>query len=75
MTADQKKFPLAGTFFQFNQYGQSRAWISELLPHTASVVDDLCFVKSMFTEPSITTRPDLFPDRRATGNRPSMGPG
>src|SRR5580765_6175598 len=50
MTSDQKKFPLAGTAFQFNQYGQSRAWLSELLPHTSKVVDDLCFVKSMYTE-------------------------
>src|SRR6476660_10573411 len=40
MTADQKKFPLAGTVFQFNQYGQAKAYISELLPFTAGVVDD-----------------------------------
>jgi hypothetical protein len=40
MTADQKKFPLAGTVFKFNEYGESRATISELLPYTASVVDD-----------------------------------
>src|SRR5689334_7739280 len=39
MTADQKKFPLAGTVFQFNQYGQAKAYISELLPYTAGVVD------------------------------------
>src|SRR6187549_3885493 len=45
MTADQKKFPLAGTTFKFNQYGKSKAWISELLPHTARVVDELCVVK------------------------------
>src|SRR6187431_1475077 len=42
MTADQKKFPLAGTTFKFNQYGESKAWLSELLPHTTSVVDELC---------------------------------
>ena len=35
MTAKQEKFPLAGTKFKFDQYGESRAWISELLPHTA----------------------------------------
>src|ERR1700742_57578 len=50
MTADQKKFPLAGTYFQFGQYGEARAWLSELLPYTAKVTDDLCFVKTMFTE-------------------------
>ena len=35
MTADQKKFPLAGSYFKFDQYGQACAWISELLPHTS----------------------------------------
>ncbi|HEY4336824.1 MAG TPA: DUF1501 domain-containing protein, partial [Puia sp.] len=50
MTADQTKFPLAGTVFQFGQYGQARTWISELMPYTAKAVDDLCFVKSMYTE-------------------------
>src|SRR5687768_6343222 len=50
MTADQKKFPLAGTHFQFNQHGESGAWISDLLPHTAKIADDLCIVQSIFTE-------------------------
>ena len=74
MTANQKKFPLAGTVFQFNQYGQARAWISELLPHTASVVDDLCFIRSMFTE-AINHDPALtfFQTGAQVGNRPSMG--
>jgi hypothetical protein len=74
MTADQKKFPLAGTYFQFGQYGQARAWLSELLPHTAKVVDDLCFVKSMFTE-AINHDPALtfFQTGAQVGNRPSMG--
>ncbi|MBS1667754.1 MAG: DUF1501 domain-containing protein [Bacteroidetes bacterium] len=74
MTADQKKFPLAGTYFQFNQYGESRAWISELLPHTAKVVDDLCIVKTMYTE-AINHDPALtfFQTGAQQGNRPSMG--
>jgi hypothetical protein len=74
MTADQKKFPLAGTVFQFNQYGQSKAYISELLPHTASVVDDLCIVKSLYTE-AINHDPALtfFQTGAQVGNRPSMG--
>ena len=74
MTADQKKFPLAGTVFQFGQYGQARAWISELMPFTAKVTDDLCFVKSMYTE-AINHDPALtFMQTGAQqGNRPSMG--
>ncbi len=74
MTANQKKFPLAGTVFKFNQYGQSRAWMSELLPHTASVVDDLCIIKTMYTE-AINHDPALtfFQTGAQVGNRPSMG--
>lgn len=74
MTADQKKFPLAGTAFQFNQYGEAKAWISELLPYTASVAGDLCFIKSMFTE-AINHDPALtfFQTGAQVGNRPSMG--
>jgi len=74
MTANQTKFPLAGTAFQFNQYGRARAWISELLPYTAKVVDDICFVKSMYTE-AINHDPALtfFQTGAQQGNRPSMG--
>jgi hypothetical protein len=74
MTADQKKFPLAGTAFQFNQYGEAKAWVSELLPYTASVAGDLCFIKSMFTE-AINHDPALtfFQTGAQVGNRPSMG--
>src|SRR5882757_11179761 len=49
MTADQKKFPLAGTYFKFDQYGQHRIWFSELLPHISSIADDLCVIKSLHT--------------------------
>ncbi len=74
MTADQKKFPLAGSAFKFDQYGQSRAWLSELFPYTSKVVDDLCFVKSMYTE-AINHDPALtfFQTGAQVGNRPSMG--
>ncbi|WP_431210276.1 DUF1501 domain-containing protein [Puia sp. P3] len=74
MTANQTKFPLAGSFFQFGQYGQARAWVSELMPYTARAVDDLCFVKSMWTE-AINHDPALtFMQTGAQqGNRPSMG--
>ncbi len=50
MTSGQDRFPIAPTKFNFAQHGQSGAWISELLPHTASVADDLCFIKSLHTE-------------------------
>lgn len=74
MTANQTKFPLAASAFKFNQYGQSRAWISELMPHTAGVVDDLCIIKSMYTE-AINHDPALtfFQTGAQVGNRPSMG--
>ncbi|HLX90984.1 MAG TPA: DUF1501 domain-containing protein [Puia sp.] len=74
MTADQTKFPLAGTIFQFNQYGQSRAWLSELLPYTSRMVDDICFIKTMYTE-AINHDPALtfFQTGAQQGNRPSMG--
>jgi hypothetical protein len=74
MTSQQAKFPLAGSAFKFNQYGQARAWISELLPYTAAVADDLCFIKSMYTE-AINHDPALtfFQTGAQVGNRPSMG--
>lgn len=74
MTADQKKFPLAGSVFKFNQYGEAGAWMSELLPHTSKVVDDLCIIRSMYTE-AINHDPALtfFQTGAQVGNRPSMG--
>jgi hypothetical protein len=73
-TATQTSLPLAGSFVDFKQYGQSRAWVSDLLPHMAKIVDDLCIVKSMHTEainhdPAIT----FFQTGAQQGNRPSMG--
>src|SRR6266487_5613781 len=50
MTSDQKKFPLVGSHYKFNQYGKSNAWVSELFPNIAKIVDELCIVKSMHTE-------------------------
>ena len=50
MTANQSKFPLAGSIFNFAQHGKSGAWISELLPHTAKIADDICIIKSMNTD-------------------------
>jgi uncharacterized protein (DUF1501 family) len=50
MTSGQAAFPLAPTIFKFKQHGQSGAWISELLPWTAKMADDLCIIKSMHTD-------------------------
>ena len=50
MTATQSSFPIAPSIFEFRQHGQTGAWISELMPHTAGIADKLCIVRSMHTE-------------------------
>jgi len=50
MSGNQSSIPMVGSPFKFAQHGNSGAWVSELLPHTAGIVDDLCIVRSMFTE-------------------------
>ncbi len=50
MTAHQTSFPLVESVFEFAQHGDSGAWISELLPQTAAIADDLCIVRSMHTD-------------------------
>src|SRR5690606_36665048 len=74
MTSGQSSFPLVGSYYGFKQYGKSRAWISDLFPHTARIVDDLCIIKSMHTE-AINHDPALtfFQTGAQVGNRPSMG--
>lgn len=74
MTANQEAFPLAGSFCDFKQYGESRAWISDLFPFTAGIADDICIVRSMFTE-AINHDPALtfIQTGAQQGNRPSMG--
>src|SRR6516225_2329677 len=47
MTSRQDSFPVAPSKFKFARHGKSGTPVSELLPHTASVVDDLCLVKSL----------------------------
>lgn len=74
MTANQSSFPLVGSHFKFQQYGKSGAWVSEIFPNTAKIVDDLCFIKTLHTE-AINHDPALtFMQTGAQqGNRPSMG--
>jgi hypothetical protein len=73
-TSNQSTFPLVGSHFKFQQYGKSGAWVSEIFPNMAKIVDDLCFVKTLHTE-AINHDPALtFMQTGAQqGNRPSMG--
>ena len=50
MTSAQSKFPVAPSAFNFKQHGESGTWLSEQLPHLGTVADDLCVVRSMYTE-------------------------
>lgn len=74
MTAKQASFPLVGSFYDFKQYGQGRAWISDLFPHIAKIADDICIIKTLHTE-AINHDPALtfFQTGAQQGNRPSMG--
>src|SRR5688500_11289713 len=74
LSAYQATLPMAGSHFKFAQHGKSGAWVSELMPHTAKMVDELCFVKSLHTEainhdPAIT----FFQTGSQLAGRPSMG--
>lgn len=50
MTSGQSSLPVTASLFRFNQVGQHGVWISELLPHTAGMIDELCLIRSMHTE-------------------------
>ncbi len=50
MTSAQKSLPVAPSPFKFAQHGRSGAWMSELLPHTAKVADELCIIRSLNSE-------------------------
>jgi hypothetical protein len=50
MTAKQKSFPMVAPMFKFAQHGQCGRWLSELLPHTASIVDDITLIQAVHTE-------------------------
>jgi hypothetical protein len=74
MTATQDRFPIAASKFRFAQHGESGAWVSELAPHVAGIVDDLCFIRSMHTEainhdPAVT----FFQTGAQLAGRPSIG--
>jgi hypothetical protein len=46
MTSGQARFPIAPSKYKFAQHGECGMWVSELLPHTAKMVDDMCFIRS-----------------------------
>src|SRR5690606_34080510 len=50
MTSGQKSFPVIASKFKFRQCGEAGTWISELLPYTAAQIDDICLVRSVWTE-------------------------
>jgi len=74
MTSGQSSFPCVAPMFKFAQHGESGTWLSELLPHTAKIVDDICVIKSMNTEainhdPAVT----FIQTGHQQPGRPSMG--
>ena len=74
MTSGQSRFPLVGSSTKFRQYGEARAWVSDLMPYIGKISDELCFIKSMHTEainhdPAVT----FFQTGSQQPGRPSMG--
>ncbi|MEZ0326662.1 MAG: DUF1501 domain-containing protein [Fimbriimonas sp.] len=74
MTSGQKTFPVAPSVYKFNTHGQSGMQLSELLPHLGSVADELCLIRTMFTDainhdPAVT----FFQTGHQLAGRPSMG--
>src|SRR6267143_5438968 len=74
MSATQSSFPIVPSKFRFAQHGASGAWVSELLPHTAKIADDLTFIKSLHTEainhdPAVT----FLQTGSQLAGRPSIG--
>lgn len=74
MSGNQSSLPLAGSPFKFSQHGNSGTWMSDLLPHTSKIADDICVVRSMHTEainhgPGVTFMQSgsMFPGRPSLG--------
>ncbi|HKX29759.1 MAG TPA: DUF1501 domain-containing protein [Blastocatellia bacterium] len=82
MTAGQASFPCAKSIFKFAQHGQSGIWVSELLPETARMIDELTVIKTVSTDainhdPAITFIQTGFqqPGRPSLGSWISYGLG
>jgi hypothetical protein len=50
MSNSQSSFPIVGPLREFRQYGESGAWVSDFLPYTGAIADELCFIKTLHTE-------------------------
>jgi len=74
MVTEQSTFPLVKSYYSFQKYGQSGTYVSELMPHTAKVVDDLCIVRSVYTE-AINHEPAVMFVQTGSqlSGRPSIG--
>src|SRR2546429_268807 len=74
MSSAQLNFPIVPSRFTFARHGQSGAWVSELMPHTAKIADEITFIKSVYTEainhdPAVT----FLQTGSQIAGRPSMG--
>jgi hypothetical protein len=74
MTGNQKSKPVLSEITKFAQHGGSGAWVSDFLPQTASIADELCFIKSMHTG-AVNHAPGhrVLPDRRRTARPAEHG--
>ena len=74
MTATQEKFPLAPTIYKFNNHGQSGMELSELLPHTGKIADEICLIRTIHTQ-AINHDPasTFFQTGAQLAGRPSIG--
>ncbi len=74
MTSGQQSFPVAPTTLKFARHGKSGIWLSESLKHLAGVIDEVCVIKSMYTE-AINHDPaaTFFQTGSVIAGRPSMG--
>src|SRR5947209_5954563 len=72
MTSGQARFPIAPTKYKFARHGKCGMWVTELLPYTSQMVDDMCFIRSMHTE-AINHEPAIC--FMQTGNQIAGRPG
>jgi Protein of unknown function (DUF1501) len=74
MTGGQTERPVLSEITKFSQHGNSGAWVSDFLPNTSAIADELCFIKSMHTE-SVNHAPGItfFLTGAEMAGRPSMG--
>jgi Protein of unknown function (DUF1501) len=75
MTSGQKSFPCVAPMFKFTRHGERGTWVNaQIMPHIASIVDDLAIIRTMNTE-AINHDPAITYINTGTQQlgRPSMG--